>query len=72
MEQVVIALMLYLNGKAIEWVYKPDIMSCLKSKRVAMRETSGGDRVVFKCEKKNVILEEDPMTRYGYRIRKIV
>jgi len=37
-----------------------------------MRETSGGDRVVFKCEKKNVILEEDPMTRYGYRIRKII
>ena len=72
MEQVVIALMLYMNGTAIEWVYKPDIMSCLKSKRIATRETSGGDRVVFKCEKKNVILEEDPMTRYGYRIRKII
>ena len=72
MEQVVIALMLYLDGKAIEWVYKPDIRSCLKSKRIAMRETDGGDRVVFKCEKKNVILEEDPQTRYGYRIRKIV
>jgi hypothetical protein len=47
-------------------------MSCLKSKRIATRETSGGDRVVFKCEKKNVILEEDPQTRYGYRIRKII
>ena len=72
MEQVVIALMLYLDGKAIEWVYKPDIMACLKSKRIAMRETNGGERVVFKCEKKNVILEEDPQTRYGYRIRKII
>ena len=30
----VIALLLHLNGKMIEWVYKENIGQCLKSKRV--------------------------------------
>jgi len=46
----VIALLLHLNGKMIEWVYKENIAQCLKSKRVASREV-GGERVVFTCKK---------------------
>ena len=33
----VIALILTLNGKMIEWVYKENISQCLKSKIVASR-----------------------------------
>ena len=40
----VVALLLHLNGKLIEWVYKENIGQCLKSKRVASREV-GGERV---------------------------
>ena len=46
----VIALLLHLNGKMIEWVYKENISQCLKSKRVASREV-GGERVIFTCKK---------------------
>ena len=31
----VVALLLHLNGKMIEWVYKENLAQCLKSKRVA-------------------------------------
>ena len=54
----VIALLLHLNGKMIEWVYKENIAQCLKSKRVASREV-GGERVVFTCKKVKALLQED-------------
>tara|TARA_R100000808_G_C2070517_1_gene98237 strand:- start:38 stop:247 length:210 start_codon:yes stop_codon:yes gene_type:complete len=50
MVEVVVALILTLNGNIIEHVYKDKMSSCLKSKRVAMREVNP-DRVVFSCKK---------------------
>ena len=50
MVEVVVALILTLNGSMIEHVYKDKMSSCLKSKRVAMREVNP-DRVVFTCKK---------------------
>ena len=54
----VVALLLHLNGKMIEWVYKENISQCLKSKRVASREV-GGERVIFSCKKVKGLLQED-------------
>ena len=49
MIEVVTALMLFLNGTMIEHVYKPDLASCLKSKRIASHELNP-KRVVFRCK----------------------
>ena len=65
------ALLLHLNGKLIEYVYKPTVSSCLKSKRVAMREI-GGKRVMFSCKVIQANLEEDSQSKYGLRIIKIL
>jgi len=50
MEQVVIALIMYLNGTMIEHTHKETMSSCLKSKRIAMREINP-ESVVFSCKK---------------------
>ena len=50
MVEVVVALILTLNGNMIEHVYKDKMSSCLKSKRISMREVNP-DRVVFTCKK---------------------
>ena len=65
------ALLLHLNGKLIEYVYRPTVSSCLKSKRVAMREI-GGERVMFSCKVIQANLEEDSQTKYCLRIIKIL
>ena len=67
----VIALILTLNGKMIEWVYKENISQCLKSKRVASREV-GGERVVFSCKSVKALLQEDKQAKYGIRLLKII
>ncbi len=67
----VIALLLHLNGKMIEWVYKENIAQCLKSKRVASREV-GGERVVFTCKKVKALLQEDKQAKYGIRFLKVI
>ena len=67
----VIALMLHLNGKMIEFVYKDNISSCLKSKRVASREV-GGERVIFSCKSVKALIQEDKQTKYGFRILKVL
>ena len=67
----VIALLLHLNGKMIEWVYKENISQCLKSKRVASREV-GGERVVFTCKSVKALLQEDKQAKYGIRLLKIL
>ena len=67
----VIALLLHLNGKMIEWVYKENISQCLKSKRVASREV-GGERVIFTCKKVKALLQEDKQAKYGIRLLKII
>ena len=67
----VIALLLHLNGKMIEWVYKENIGQCLKSKRVASREV-GGERVIFTCKKVRALLQEDKQSKYGIRLLKVL
>ena len=67
----VIALILTLNGKMIEWVYKENISQCLKSKRVASREV-GGERVIFSCKSIKALIQEDKQTKYGFRILKVI
>ena len=48
--EIVVALILTLNGNVIEHVYKDKMSDCLKSKRVAEREVNP-ERVVFSCKK---------------------
>ena len=67
----VVALLLHLNGKMIEWVYKENISQCLKSKRVASREV-GGERVIFTCKKVKALLQEDKQAKYGIRLLKVL
>ena len=67
----VIALLLHLNGKMIEFVYKDNISSCLKSKRIASREV-GGERVIFSCKSIKALIQEDKQTKYGFRILKVL
>ena len=71
MIETVTALLLFLNGEMIEYVYKPNLSSCLKSKRIASRELNP-ERVVFKCKILKAKIEKEPDSRYGYRIIKIL
>ena len=48
--ELVVALILTLNGNIIEHVYKDRMSDCLKSKRVAEREVNP-ERVVFSCKR---------------------
>ena len=57
MIEVVFALILELNGKMIEHVYKDSLKACLYSKRVAKQEVNP-ERVVFKCKKVEAETEE--------------
>ena len=50
MTEVVIALIMYLNGTMIEHTHKETMSLCLKSKRIAMREINP-ESVVFSCKK---------------------
>ena len=50
MTEIVIALLMYLNGTMIEHTPKETMSACLKSKRIAMREINP-ESVVFSCKK---------------------
>ena len=50
MIEVVVAIILTLNGSVIEHVYKDKMSDCLRSKRMAEREVNP-ERVVFSCKK---------------------
>ena len=56
MEEVLFALLMYLNGTMIEHTPKDSLSSCLKSKRIAMKEINP-DSVVFKCKKVTALTE---------------
>ena len=71
MIETVTALLLFLNGEMIEYVYKPDLSSCLKSKRIASRELNP-ERVVFSCKIVKAKVELDEQTKYGKRIVKVL
>ena len=71
----VVGLLLVLNGKIIEHVYKPNLSACLKSKRTATRQMDSNgksERVQFTCKILTADLEEDSQTKYGLRITKII
>jgi len=50
MTEVVVALLMFLNGDMIEFTYKDSMSKCLKSKRIAMREINP-DTVIMTCKK---------------------
>ena len=50
MTEVVVALLMFLNGNMIEYTYKDSMSKCLKSKRISMREINP-DSVVMACKK---------------------
>ena len=56
MTEIVIALLMFLNGNMIEHTYKESMSDCLKSKRVAMREINP-DSVLFSCKRLTVKTE---------------
>jgi len=56
MEEVLFALLMFLNGTMIEHTPKDNLSSCLKSKRIAMKEINP-DSVVFKCKKVTALTE---------------
>ena len=68
MIEVVFALILELNGKMIEHVYKDSLKACLYSKRVAKQEVNP-ERVVFKCKK---VKAETEVYQDRKRILKII
>ena len=50
MTEVVVALIMMLNGNIIEHTYKEKMSDCLRSKRMAEREVRP-ERVQFSCKK---------------------
>ena len=71
----VVGLLLKVKGKTIEHVFKPNLSACMKSKRIAQRETdssSTSGRVQYVCKIITADLEEDSQTKYGMRITKII
>ena len=56
MSEIVVALLMFLNGNMIEHTYKESMSDCLKSKRIAMREINP-DSVLFSCKKLTVETE---------------
>ena len=50
MTEVVVALLMFLNGNMIEFTYKESMSKCSKSKRIAMREINP-DTVLMSCKK---------------------
>ena len=56
MTEIVIALLMYLNGTMIEHTPKETMSSCLKSKRIAMMEINP-ESVVFSCKKVTALTE---------------
>ena len=71
MIETVTALLLFLNGSMSEHVYKPNLSTCLKSKRIASRELNP-ERVVFSCKIVKAKVEVDEQTKYGKRIVKVL
>ena len=50
MTEVVVALLMFLNGDMIEFTYKDSMSKCLQSRRIAMREINP-DTVIMSCKK---------------------
>jgi len=59
MTEVVIALLMIVNNEISEARIQTDLSSCLKGKRVAMRQLANNSRVVFSCVKTKAELEKN-------------
>ena len=71
MIETITALLLFLNGEMIEYVYKPELSSCLKSKRIASREINP-ERVIFSCTIIKAEVGVDDQAKDGKRITKVL
>ena len=58
MEQMVIALLLLVNNEIKEARIQTDLSSCLKGKRLAMREVKN-DNIVYSCIRTKAELEKN-------------
>lgn len=58
MEQVVIALLMLVNNEISEARIQKDLSSCLKGKRLAMREVKNNN-VIYSCVKTKAELEKN-------------
>ena len=68
MTEVVVALLMFLNGNMIEFTHKESMSKCLKSVRIAMREINP-DSVLFSCKK---VTAETEIYQGRKRIIKII
>ena len=57
MEQVVIALLMMINNEIKEARIQKDLSSCLKGKRLAMRELNSKSKISYSCVKSMAELE---------------
>jgi len=55
--ETVFALLLIMDHKIIEHRIQPTLSQCLKGKRIAMREKSSTDRVIYQCIKSKAEIE---------------
>ena len=69
MEQVVIALLLLVNNEIKEARIQQDLSSCLKGKRLAMREVKNNN-VVYSCVRTKAELEKN--IDGSYSIKKLI
>jgi len=56
MTEVVVALIMMLNGSMIEHTFKEKMSDCLRSKRIAERQVRP-ERVQFSCKKVEAVTE---------------
>ena len=68
MTEIVIALIMYLNGTMIEHTPKESMSSCLKSKRIAQREVNP-ESVIFSCK---IVKAKTEIYMGGKKILKIL
>ena len=57
MIETVFALLLIMDHKIIEHRIQPNLNTCLKGKRIAMRDRKANDRVIFQCIKSKANIE---------------
>jgi hypothetical protein len=70
MEQVVIALLLLVNNQITEARIQPDLSTCLKGKRLSMRQVESNSRVIYSCVKTKAELEKN--IDGSYSIKKLI
>ena len=57
MIETVFALLLIMDHKIIEHRIQPNLSTCPKGKRIAMRDRKADDRVIFQCIKSKANIE---------------